>query len=99
MPDLGHDLRHGARLLARSPGFTLAAVLSLALGIGANSSIFSVLNAALLTPLLGYYPSNLDAQHRARAVEVKVRREGVRVWSRTWYRTREQRQAPSSPQR
>lgn len=49
--------------------------------------------------VLGYYPSNLDAQHRARAVEVKVGRAGVRVWSRTWYRTREQRQAPSSPQR
>jgi putative ABC transport system permease protein len=70
--ELKQDARHGLRLLVRNPGFTIIAALTLALGIGATSAIFSVLDAVVLQPLPFRAPDRLvfvqevDPQGRAR---------------------------------
>ena len=51
MESLFRDLRYGGRMLLRNPGFTLMAVATLALGIGANSAVFSAFNSLLFRPL------------------------------------------------
>jgi predicted permease len=66
------DLRYGLRMLARKPGFTTVAVLSLALGIGANAAIFTVINAIFLHPLAIEDPSRVAEMFARDTLTVQV---------------------------
>ena len=82
--NLLRDLRHAGRLLRRSPGFTAIAVLSLALGIGANTSIFTIINAVMLR--------SLPVEDPTRLVQIKKGGNGF-LTNPIWEQIRDRQQA------
>ena len=73
------DLRLALRQLRKAPGFALTAVLTLALAIGANAIVFSVLNALVLRPLNVPHPENLYMVERNYGSQRPLRRSRIRI--------------------
>jgi predicted permease len=64
--EMFQDLRYGARMLLKNPGFTAVVIMTLALGIGANAALFSVVNGVLLNPLPFPQPEHLITLHQSK---------------------------------
>ncbi len=92
LSDLFHDVRYAMRMFRKNPGFTALAIVSLALGIGANTAIFSLISAALIRPLpypeahqlvqaasSGYYPPGglVALQQQSRTMDLAGFRPGI----------------------
>src|SRR5262245_26590321 len=81
--DLVQDLRYGLRVLRKNPGYTAVAALTLGLGIGANTAIFSVIDALMLRPLPVRHPEQLLAFSQSRDGRIESGQWGW--WPYTWF--------------
>src|SRR5438093_6973435 len=84
MQTLWQDLRYGIRLLVKTPGFTAVAVLTLALGIGVNTAVFSVADAVMFRPLPFAHPERLveilQQRPDSQSSYPGLRREAFQEW-------------------
>jgi MacB-like periplasmic core domain len=84
LENLLDDVRYGFRMLRNKPGFSLVAIVTLALGIGANTAIFSVVDAALIRPLPYWQPNRLITLSEVRPQEGKSGETDTRNWNASY---------------